>query len=94
MNRIRVALRVYAGGLVASPTVSGTILIAGAKACCLNRLMHRMKNQERGMLEASLLVPPAAPRQQTLRSSLLLFSNEEAASRWRRTDADFTLQPR
>jgi hypothetical protein len=74
--------------------LSGTILIAGAKGCCLNHLIHRMKSEERGMFGASLLVLPAAPRQRTLRSLVILFSNEVAASKWSRTDADFALQPR
>jgi hypothetical protein len=74
--------------------LSDTILIAGAKGCCLNRLTHPMKSEERGMFGASLLVLPATPRQRTLRLSLVLFSNEESACKWRRTNADFALQPR
>lgn len=71
--------------------LADTILIAGAKGCCLNRLIHRMESEKRGMLGAGLLISPALNGKRALRSWLVLFSYEESASNWRTTDEDSSL---
>jgi hypothetical protein len=58
------------------------------------RLIRRMKIEEHGMFGTGLLISSALHTKRALRSRLVLFSNEEAADKWKTTDADSALQPR